>query len=541
MRSLFDPRRELRINRKLLVKYLNILLQTPWHSSDNFPIDEASRIPDGAINRRGGGFLHVRGDSVKLYLGKIVRNWVISLQIILLQQSSAVLRSKIVNRALNILVPVLLDIHNDALDRGEHLALNEDEIKQALKETLENFDSRAFLDAIANASIVDLEKIDVKVALTRRGIREFWDYGPFNYSIKNMKTIHGFRQNYVFIDAIYSGAKNFLHILDLQTDPQIVTEFLTTELALKTRQWQITFDRTKPIINMSQVAAQVLLYLLLNYIFVALAGNKIGFALVAINSFYFLLARYNANNFRREAKPEYKIKSEVNYQHQQDAALERIYACVNLQAVKIRYLENNKKLTILKAKPAQSSRSIFSKPPSSTNVESIKVQKVVKDKSEKKPAQTKERRGLEGANHKRLHSIDWTDRRLPRFTPSNVADPTRPFPVEINGIPYGRAFCMFPATVVSRLKEYGIENLIDVANRSGASRGDQGVVQSGDCYATHDGIFEAVAKLKFISSRKSEHSKGSVRVYMREGGKGPNGELLLIADGLQTDHQFSNS
>lgn len=50
------------------------------------------------------------------------------------------------------------------------------------------------------------------------------------------------------------------------------------------------------------------------------------------------------------------------------------------------------------------------------------------------------------------------------FSPGNPKDLTQLFPVEINGIPYGCAFCMFPGPVAK--EEHGIDNLTDVGSRS---------------------------------------------------------------------------
>lgn len=538
MKSLLDPNREFRISRGTLSKHLTILLQTPWASGHNLYLHEGGRIFEEEVNQRGKGFLHVRGGTVRLWLGKIVRNWVISLELILLRQPTAELRGKVINQAVKILVPVLLDVHASVGNTDS--ALNVDDITGALKETFECIDSKRFLDAIANASIVDLEQLKLKGPSNTDELIEFWHLGYFQYSLKNMATIHSFRQNCDFLESLYNGAKCFLQVLDLKNDNEIVDNFLTSQLTLKEHQWRTILSRTKPTTNLSHWVIAISFWLLLNIIFLAVAGSKIGSVLVLINTGYFLVARYNAISFRRDVLPEYKIKSKVNYQDQQDLALDRISACVNLHAVKIRYLETNRTLTILKVKPQEKPKTASS-PTSFLDVEAKSEGVVRKGKKEKKSA-PEERQETASTNHKRLRSVDWTDSHVPRFSPNNPKDPTRPFPVEINGIPYGRAFCMFPGPIARKLtEEHGIDNLIDVASRSGSSKGDQGIVKASDCYVTKEGEFEAVAKLKFISSRHSEHSKGQVRVYMREGGRGRNGELLLIADGLQTDHQFSNS
>lgn len=68
------------------------------------------------------------------------------------------LRSIVIKEALDNLLPVLTALHND-----ETTNLDPAELRESLRETLLHFDKKIFIDAIINASIIDLQAIRCNV------------------------------------------------------------------------------------------------------------------------------------------------------------------------------------------------------------------------------------------------------------------------------------------------------------------------------------------------------------------------------------------
>lgn len=367
-----------------------------------------------------------------------------------------------------------------------------------------------------------------------------------DFRFKHLDRFHGFSANSDFMLALYKGSEKLLYSLNLQMDKEIADKFEGTLLALKKYQFQTILERTQGVpLNFKGYLAALLILGFFAYIFFkylelefGIASKELGVVTAIVTSLIGIIGVNLGWKYNREAKPDFLLKNETNYKENQEAALDRIYSCVRLQPVKVRYLERNTNITILKASPQKTQKTdMFVQ----TEIPADETRANSRAKNEKSPADKHKKFPVRViSTHKRLHSFDWSNQNLPRFSTNNTSDPTRPFAVNIKGIPYGRAFCMFPAAVVEKLKEQGINNLMEVASQSGSCQGDQGIVKAKNAYQTEEGIFDAVAKLKFIGSRKSEKSKGCVRVYMREGAKGPDGESLLIGDGLQTDHQYSS-
>lgn len=537
VKALYNPHVDFVINKAVLLKHLNLILQTPWVGS-RFSEDEPKKLTDYFLNTRSSGLYFVNGDHVRLNLNKMVMNWIINIQIILCCQPDN-LHGEVIGLAIDKLIILLKDLHDSLVLEKDNLETQDIwlEIENSLKKTFTNMNKERFLEEIINASIIDLVSLRLNVFHAfRKDFKGFIVEDVYDYRHKHINFTRSSNKNLDFLNAILLGTTKFFNLI--YKDHQVVANhFQYLPGQLKNEQFNTIKSRTVHRAHNLNDLFVPLVALFLAFVFQVVIGGKVAFALTSVCWTVLFLGYLGHMQNNRDAKPEYLIQSETDYFVKHDAALERIYDCINLQSVKIRYLAKNTKVIFFQSKPQQKSDSSDqSKLPEENKLKSKAVKKSDSVKSENKSTLIKEIN-----SHKRLHSIDWKDQHFPRFSKSCTEDPTKPFPVSIGGIPQGRIFCMFSAKVMKELQDRGVNNLMEVASHSASSKGEQGIVKSKNFYATEDGIFEAVAKVKFLGSRGFAGAKGDIRIFMREATQGPDGEKLWIGDGFQSDHQFSNS
>lgn len=521
VKALYNPQVDFLISRVALNKHLDLILQAPW----------------GKAVREG--LYYIRGEQVRLKLNKMVINWTINTLIILTRQPSE-LHSEIINRVLAKLTPLLKDLYASVKSDKDDIETEDIwlDVEASFKKTFSTVDKEHFLGAVINASIIDLVSLRLEAfKAVRDDFKGFLEYdNVYDYRYDKMNFERRFLKNADFLRSILLGTTRFFNLI-LKDHETVASHFKELSGQLKNKQLEAIRLRTVPVPHGLGDLMNLILALLLAAIFYYFIGGKAAHFLTGVCWTYLLLGYYTHKQNNRDAKPEFRIRTETDYFAHHDAALERIYDCVNMQPIKIRYLETNKKVMFFGSNPPQKSNSPTSQSQLLEDAK-LKSKPVKKDKVRSK---SKSELIKEHVHHRRLPSFEWKNSDFPRFSESNGADPTKPFPVSIEGIPRGRIFCMFTPVVINKLQERGVSNLMEVASHSASSKGEQGIVKAKNFYATEDGIFEAVAKVKFLGSRGFVGAKGDIRIFMREATQGPDGEQLWIGDGFQSDHRFSNS